>query len=210
MRKLPRGPLSVVADHRDGWYYASDVGEHLAEERSELAEMVRMRRFDIERMICADSILPGLGLPKLTPRQMHIVRLIVARGRIDAEGFWAWTGMRGHAYLNISLAHETGIDRHNISTVVAGLRKVGLVDTRHVQHRPTIRLLEQFHRLCFEAVWREMLHNTNEPLVTRTTKQKGWKWLLRQLDEQFKETKLNPVHKESRQRLLNIVVRTAM
>lgn len=200
--KLSRGSLSVTPDPREGWFFASYTGTALAGERSESEESIRMRRWDAVRLITADALLSGLGMPKLTAHELQILRLIIVRGRLAGE-YWTWVGMRGQTYIHIAIGDELMIERCNVGNAVRKLRKHDLVGIgKAYGSKPAIYLDEGFHRFCFEAQWREMLHHTNLRLMARLIATKGWKWLLTKVDEGFGNTKLNPLHKETRQRVL--------
>src|SRR5262245_3016793 len=204
MPKIPRHPLSVLPDPRDGWFYNSFVGEHLAEERSESEEFIRMRRWDAHRMIGRDTVLPALGMPKLSIHQMVILRLILICGLL-VEGQWTWAALRGHRYLYPAIANEIRVDRRTIATAMPLLREHDLVSIGEAYGtKRAISLAEGFHRYCFEAQWRETLcHSTS--ITIELVRKHGWKWLLERVDDAFRKRGTSPTNKQNRVSVLEYV-----
>lgn len=197
---------AVPDDPADALYHASRVGAELAVERSDVNELVIMRKFDLLRYWLPQRQLQFLGLPRFSPSEVEIVNHLLSQGRPDEQGYLMWTALRpGQKTIIASLVHETRVKRQHINTALNQLCLVRLVQRILTHGRQAVRITDHFHRMMFEARWRNELYNSAPELTEEIVAKKNWKWLLLHADELFYI--LNPRKVEDRRTALGELAR---
>jgi len=204
LRAVPDDPLTA-AEGLDFFY--SRIGLERGDQRREYQEFVSMKLGELRRVWTQPLALRKLGLPKLTNHEIYLLNVLIFRGRLYL-GRLTWTVLRPkQKSLAISLAYEMRTERPHASAALTRLTRMGLLERVATGDRPSVRLTEVFHRLMFEAQWRNELRNSAPEMLDAALTVRDWEWVMRQVDELFDRTTVDYRKLDDRRRVIQDVQR---